>query len=477
MSLQLYELNPALKAYALGYATSTIPRVPDTISKIARLPLTFDQKLALLRKLLVTPIGIRKFPTACALIVGGSTVLPRRVERLLNLLMNRMTYRNHDKFRILLRRTLLPLSSFSCAWIAFKVLNEDENWARRRAASSAARLQPANKHYLPPEGHRITYAGKTIDLTLFALCRAIDAIVVTAWSRTRRSVLHPDTLVPQASLILRNTADSAIFAASSAVIMWAWFFAPERLPATYNRWISRIAQIDNRLVNALRLCRQGDFVYGSSDTQDADLPSLCKELNMPERWGNPAVTVPVPCELYHCGAGKSCEIHACKRFSKTFMSAMRLYLPLQLVGLLRRSGPKLARLPLLLKNAARSSAFLAAFVSLFYYFVCLARTRIGPKIFPSFSPQRWDSGLCVLAGCLACGWSIMLEKKGRRQEIAFFVAPRALGTLLPRVYDKRYQHREQMLFACSTAVIMSVAQRDRSHIRGVFGDLLGGLVS
>lgn len=198
---------------------------------------------------------------------------------------------------------------------------------------------------------------------------------------------------------------------------------------------------------------------------------------MPERWGNPAVTIPVPCELYHCGAGKSCELHACKRFGRTFASAMRLYLPLQLLSLIRKPGNSSARLPLILQNAVRSSAFLAAFVSLFYYFVCLTRTRLGPKICPSFSPQRWDSGLCVLAGCLACGWSIMLEKTNRRQEIAHFVAPRALATVLPRVYDKKHQRREQIVFACSIAVLLSTIQHRSSSVRGVFGSVLRGLIS
>lgn len=475
--MRIEEFRPVLRAYALSYATSSLPRVPDTINKATNSRLSFEQKLALFRKLLLAPAGIDKFPTACAIIVAGSTVLPRRLEKLLNFLLSRTAHRNESQLRGLLSRALLPLSSFWCAWLSFYLLNKDHTWSRKRAASLASRSENPDKHHPPPEGFQVTYAGKTIDLTLFAFCRAIDIVIITAWIKTRKWRMHPDNIAPRSSLILCSLMDPAVFATSSAVIMWAWFFSPERLPATYNRWIAKIAQIDSRLVSALRLCRRGDFVYGSPDTQDANLPSLCKELDMPQSWGNPAVTIPVPCVLYHCGAGKSCEIHAGKRFIRTFISAIRLYLPLQLLGLLRKSGLRNGQIPFILKSAARSSAFLASFVSLFYYFVCLTRTRIGPSLFPSLSPQRWDSGLCVLAGCLACGWSIMLEKAGRRQEIAFFVAPRALATTLPRLYNKKYQRREQVVFACSVAVLMTTIQHSKTRVRGVLGNVLGSIVS
>lgn len=318
------------------------------------------------------------------------------------------------------------------------------------------------------------YAGKTIDFTLFSACRAIDVLVITTWMSTRDRRFHPDHIIPRLSHLAKKLADPCLFASSAAIIMWSWFYSPERLPKQYNQWISKIASIDHRLINALRLCRRGDLVYGSTATQDADLPSLCRERNLPESWGNPAEVVPIPCELYHCGAGKSCEIHAGKRFVKTFQLAMRIYLPLQLLSLFHRLSLTRQRILSMAKDAARSSSFLAAFVTLFYYAVCLARTRLGPKIFSkkTVTSQMWDSGLCVLAGCLACGWSIMFEKAARRQEIASFVAPRALATLLPRVYDKRYQRREQIVFAASVAIVMNAMQQRKHHVRGVLGRVL-----
>jgi hypothetical protein len=49
----------------------------------------------------------------------------------------------------------------------------------------------------------------------------------------------------------------------------------------------------------------------------------------------------------------------------------------------------------------------------------------------------WDSGLCIGAGCVLCGWSILIEAERRREELALFVAPRALATWLPREYDAK----------------------------------------
>ena len=154
-----------------------------------------------------------------------------------------------------------------------------------------------------------------------------------------------------------------------------------------------------------------------------------------------------------------------------------MYLPLQLLFRLRY--PSLPSFVAGLKGAARSSAFLGAFISFFYYGVCLARTRLGPKLLSrkTVTPQMWDSGLCVLAGCMLCGWSILLEKRSRRQEIAAFVAPRALATLLPRVYEKRHQTREQIVFATSIAIVMAAAAETPLRVRGALGQVLGKVLS
>lgn len=115
-----------------------------------------------------------------------------------------------------------------------------------------------------------------------------------------------------------------------------------------------------------------------------------------------------------------------------------MYLPLNLIMLFRRKSASRQTGRALL-DAGQSAAFLGSFIALFYYGVCLGRTRIGPKLLGTDHQARMmiDGGLCVGVGAFACGWSILLEKTDRRPELALFVASRALSTILPRRYDRK----------------------------------------
>lgn len=283
-------------------------------------------------------------------------------------------------------------------------------------------------------------AGRSVDLTLFTFSRAIDTILHALWVRHKRSRIARKRWTAVEAVISRY-ADALIFATSSGAVMWAWFYLPERLPRTYQEWIKSAAQVDERLIEALRRARKGQFVYGKDTGQAPLLQSMCKDYGWPLEWGDPAKVVPIPCEMVHMGSGPSCHWHAIMRFTKAFRFALAMYLPLQL--LLRVTHPSFAAAQKACREAARSSAFLGAFIALFYYGVCLSRTRLGPKLVgkDKITPMRWDSGLCVQAGCLLCGWSILAEAEKRRQELALFVLPRAAATFFPRRYPKHVSQR------------------------------------
>lgn len=215
------------------------------------------------------------------------------------------------------------------------------------------------------------------------------------------------------------------------------------------------------------------------------LGSMARDYGLPEDLGDPAKTIPVPCELVHMGRTSSCEKHAIWRFWRGWAFAARMYFPLQAIILARhikktsRPDNKLAGLTqdALLKalgEATRHSAFLGAFIASFYYGVCLSRTRLGPRLFSSESvtPQMWDSGLCVLAGCLSCGLSLLIEESKRRLEIVLFVLPRAAATWFPRLYLPEHRWREHLAFALSAAIILTTAQESPKRVRGVLGSVL-----
>lgn len=217
--------------------------------------------------------------------------------------------------------------------------------------------------------------------------------------------------------------------------MWAWFYLPNRLPQAYNKWIGEAAQVDHRLIGVLRKAHTGDFIYGEDTGQAHILQDMCSDYGWPLAWGDPAKTIPIPCEIVHMGTGPSCHRHAALRFWRAFRFALATNLPLQL--LVKARTPSFRAFRRACEEAVRSSAFLGSFVGLFYYGVCLSRTQLGPRIFSreTVTPMMWDSGLCVRAGCALCGLSTLIEAERRRTELALFVAPRALATLFPRDYD------------------------------------------
>ncbi|KAL4893078.1 integral membrane protein [Aspergillus ambiguus] len=462
-----------LRAYAIGYLSSTTPKVISSVRRIWRGDLSHAQKRDELLRALTTAVLLESFPTFCASLVGGSTLIPVAILRLCVLLAPRLGLKPGDWNSREFVRLIRLVAAFVSAWLSFSLLNRKPvrtEAVRSDSHSNSDHVSAVKQHggnTIPHEPPRL--AGRTMDLTLFSLTRAVDLIACILWAQWRgwrKSRGH----WTQAEAIAPQLADSGVFATSAAIVMWAWFYLPERLPRSYEKWIGEVAKVDSRLIEALRRARRGSFVYGKETGQAPLLQSMCMDYGWPLQWGDPNQTIPIPCEMVHMGCGPNCEKHAAFRFAKTFMFACATYIPLQIAFRLR-SLKSFGSLRRALSDASRSSAFLASFVSLFYYGVCLSRTRIGPKILDkkTVTPLMWDSGLCVGTGCFMCGWSILVESARKRQEVALFVAPRAAATVLPRYYDKKYQHRERITFALSAAILITCLQERPSMVRGVFG--------
>ncbi|OJJ47125.1 hypothetical protein ASPZODRAFT_151679 [Penicilliopsis zonata CBS 506.65] len=465
-------VKPIVRAFALGYLSSTVPRIIPFTRRLRDKNISWQQKLRELIRILTYALRLNGFPTACATLVGGSAILP--------VLWRNWCDRAPPSSRKLVSvnsdRLVRFTSSLLSSLIAFQLLNKksprlhDPHSGLSRQNASAADVQ--SEVIEAPQ-----FAGRTLDLTLFTVVRAVDVISCLAWAHWchRRKTQKRWTFI---EAVLPELSDAGVFAASSAVVMWAWFYLPDRLPNSYAKWIGEVARVDMRLIEALRRAREGIFVYGKDTGQAPLLESMCKDYGWPVEWGDPVKTIPIPCEMVHMGCGPSCERHAVFRFATTFAFACATYIPLQIVFRLR--GKKsLSTFTGAVKDAVRSSSFLAAFVSIFYYSVCLARTRVGPKILDSkiVTPMMWDSGLCVGAGCLMCGWSILAESARKRQEISLFVAPRAAATILPRVYEKKYLYRERAAFAIAAAILMTTLQERPSMVRGVFGKICSRILS
>lgn len=337
---------------------------------------------------------------------------------------------------------------------------------------------------MPPNNYSVTgvtlksrqFAGRTMDLTLFSVTRALDAILGDIWASRKARRLSANTW-GRADMAVSYFTDPAIFAASSALIMWCWTYLPEKLPRAYNKWITSAAQVDFRLIKALRLFQWGDLQYGRDTGQSHLIQGMCRQYGWPLSWGDPCISIPFNCEIVHMGTGPSCEWHFLTRFLKGFTMAMGMYGSINLVLQLR--SPSIKGFKRATISSIRSSAFLGAFIAIFYYGVCLARSRIGPRLIgtDAKSAQKLDSGICIGTGCALSGWSILLENEGRRKDIALFVAPRALATVLPRRYEMRYQWRETLAFASSVAIVFTYAQENPARVRGVLGRVLARVLN
>ncbi|OJD35514.1 uncharacterized protein BKCO1_1600060 [Diplodia corticola] len=514
---------PIAKAYLLAYASIAGPRLVAVGIALFRRRATASASLAKAWRALKQTAAWNHFPAFCAVLIGGSInfQVPLRV---VAQTLSKWLRRHHVNVNLAFVELLVKFTAaLIAASISFEILNskpsqpldyrlptgtasaptttavsnQSENYttpttedalSRAAVAKVGSPVPPLSPKAMGASSVCISsepLAGRTMDLTLFAATRSLDIIIapllLKSKSRTGRHIAKSSTPL--------------LFALSSAVIMHAWFYTPYRLPQAYNDWISSAAQVDPRLVTALRHARYGKFVYGRETGIEPLLGSMCRDYGWPEEWGNPAKTIPVPCEMVHMGCGPSCERHAWSRFVRAWSFAARMYMPLQLLVLIRRvrkGGGSTRSLAdgfvRALLDGSRSSAFLGAFVSLFYY-------------------GMWDGGLCVLAGCLLCGWSVLFEKVQRRTEILFFVLPRAAAVWFPRRYLKtvsafkaiaiafaepfprnsllysadifmaQNQWREHVAFALSAAVILTAAQERPERVRGVFGKLLGSVVN
>ncbi|KAK7921024.1 hypothetical protein PG985_009046 [Apiospora marii] len=463
-------LRPLVRAYALGYASTVVPRLfalvlQQVTPKKSRggpdkgaLQPPRECPVVSLQRILRAGLDPQRFPAFCATLVGGST--------LLEILLRRLCFRIPGSLSVAARKRLSRwLASFTAACFSLKLLQS-------KASQAFTETVPAEKDSnLDTAPTTIKYAGRTLDLSLFAFCRALDVIIGELWAQ-RRTRRVADKQWTSIEIAASRLADPSMFAVSCALIMWSWFYYPSRLPRAYNKWISSAASVDKRLIQALQRCRTRELRYGEDTGQAPLIQGMCRDYKWPLQWGDPAVAVPFPCEVVHMGCGPSCEYHALSRFGRSFRWSMFTYLPLNLLLVARK--PSFRKLKYALLSAARSSAFLGAFITFFYYGVCLARTRVGPHLLgkDAAARDRIDGGLCVGTGCFACGWSILLENPGRRKDMALFVAPRALATLLPRRYPLDKQWRETLVFAASTATVFACALENPERVRGMFGSVL-----
>ncbi|KAJ7267362.1 hypothetical protein C8J57DRAFT_1132043 [Mycena rebaudengoi] len=189
----------------------------------------------------------------------------------------------------------------------------------------------------------------------------------------------------------------------------------------------------------------------------------------------------MPCQMVHgtvsesLGLEHSCTANAGLRGATALLESMALYLPVHFIPqILRRPKTLLDPWRVLdtLLGALRSATFLTAFITSFWYTLCLTRTVVLARLFPSISHDFWDGPYgCVMVGSLICGNSIWIENGRRRGEMALYVMPRALRACLPdrwvRSGNSGVRMAERLTLILSLASLLTAATHQPQALRGL----------
>jgi len=188
-----------------------------------------------------------------------------------------------------------------------------------------------------------------------------------------------------------------------------------------------------------------------------------------------------PCEMVHGGLGlkwgfgTGCTGNAAIRFALAFVEAMALYFPVHFLPILLTRPNSILHLHRIvlptIRHVLRSAMFLSTFVSSCWYGVCVTRSIIFARLFPWISHDIWDGPYGgIMVGSLMCGGSIWIENGRRRGEMALYVLPRAIRSLLPYKWMRSgigAKLIECVVFVVSLASLLTAAVHRPDSLRGL----------
>lgn len=272
--------------------------------------------------------------------------------------------------------------------------------------------------------------------------------------RSKTSDQYFDTITHYSPLL--------VFTACSFVIIAAWFYYPEYLAPSYRSWITKASGMEHFILNYLRGLFHGNLTYRSvfpellefakryhldpaaastdlSSTQmvppifihpwtgNKDLIfmrwSILNSLRMGMMMYTPLYAV---ASLIRClgrppsARGKTIAITAAgtERPRLSFQARLRQ----NILGILRHLWSALVRTlqstPYILRQAARSASFLAAFVGLIFSVVLPIRHLRGA-----------DTPMGPILASMVCGLTVLIEPWSRQRQLALYVVPHALAVL------------------------------------------------
>jgi len=293
-----------------------------------------------------------------------------------------------------------------------------------------------------------------------------------AWSEKRGfKILHGDALV---------------FGLCCAQIMYGFTMRPDTIPKSYFNWILDASRVrkDSLFVN-MGMVRDGivnaEELQKLAEWSETTTTNRTELLSLLERAGGkyiPEHLVPWSCSVIHPWLD-SCRVVQVERWLDVFRWIAPVYAALHFIPMILFKRHELARKPLHMllraaKGTVRSSAFLGTFVVIYQAFLCF-KAQLYLSRFSAFLPKPLREFLISKASFwfagLLTGFSLLVEAKHRRGELAMYVLPKGLEGVWRMMKGRGWvifvPYGESLLCALGMGMVMSTYQNDPQHLSGL----------
>ena len=146
--------------------------------------------------------------------------------------------------------------------------------------------------------------------------------------------------------------------------------------------------------------------------------------------------------------------------------AWKMYLPIHAVPTFIFKYKLLKTNPLkffwsLFKNIFKSCLFLATYICIYRYSLCLIKNF----------RRKVDRSILLMAGCLS-GVGLLWEPQSRRTELALYFLPRVMETLWRWLKSRKFvtpiPNGEIILFAFAMSVLMYCYENEKHNIKNAY---------
>jgi hypothetical protein len=289
---------------------------------------------------------------------------------------------------------------------------------------------------------------RRVDIAQQLLVRALQAIYNAGKAR---------------DIFYYKNGDALLFGLTCAQVLYAYTMRPETLPPDFYSFMIKAARCpkESLILNA-KTVRGIPVSAEEAMTAISKLHPTKHAIDVVSQL--PTSTLPVPCEAIHPWMD-GCEITALERFTKVFKSFLPVYGTLHFVPmlLLRNKHFRSDPMNMLSKTTIatmKSGAFLATFVTLYQYQICMHRQLLKTGLI-----GNWNSKYIYYAAGFLCSYpAIFLEDKKRRSELALYVLPKALQSFYQIAYSHNWifkvKHFEVYMTSIAMGIIMSFYQEE-----------------